>query len=59
MTSIIVTHEVDELFAVADRAIMIHRGSIVAEDTPEGLKCCATPEVKQFVTGEPEGPIAV
>ena len=59
MTSVVVTHEVDELFAVADRVIMIYQGRVVAEDTPENLRCCTTPIVKQFVEGSPVGPIKV
>ena len=59
MTSVVVTHEVDELFSVADRVIMVYEGRVVAEDTPENLKCCATPVVKQFVAGSPVGPIRV
>ncbi|HEY3398047.1 MAG TPA: ATP-binding cassette domain-containing protein [Armatimonadota bacterium] len=59
MTSVVVTHEVDELFAIADRVVMLYQGRVVAEDTPENLRCCATPIVKQFVEGSPEGPIRV
>jgi phospholipid/cholesterol/gamma-HCH transport system ATP-binding protein len=59
MTSLVVTHEVEELFSVADRVIMIHEGRIVAEDSPQNLRCCATPVVHQFVAGLPVGPIRV
>jgi phospholipid/cholesterol/gamma-HCH transport system ATP-binding protein len=59
MTSIIVTHEVERLFTVADRAIMLHQGRIIAEDVPENLRCCDGPEVRQFVLGLPDGPIKV
>ena len=59
MTSLVVTHEVDALFSVADRVIMLYEGRIVAEDTPENLRCCSTPVVHQFVEGLPVGPIKV
>jgi phospholipid/cholesterol/gamma-HCH transport system ATP-binding protein len=59
MTSIVVTHEVDRLFTVADRAIMLYEGRIIAEDIPEQLRCCSVPEVRQFVQGLPQGPIQV
>ncbi len=59
MTSVVVTHEVDELFSVADRIIMLYGGRVVAEDTPKNLRCCTTPVVKQFVEGAPVGPIKV
>jgi phospholipid/cholesterol/gamma-HCH transport system ATP-binding protein len=59
MTSVVVTHEVERLFSIADRVMMIHAGRVIAEDTPERLRCCAAPEVKQFVEGLTVGPIAV
>ncbi len=59
MTSVVVTHEVDELFSVADRVIMLYEGRVVAEDTPDNLRCCSTPVVQQFVQGSPVGPIRV
>jgi phospholipid/cholesterol/gamma-HCH transport system ATP-binding protein len=59
MTSVVVTHEVDELFSLADRVIMLYEGRIVAEDTPDNLRCCSTPVVQQFVQGAPVGPIKV
>ncbi len=59
MTSVVVTHEVDRLFAIADRVMMIHAGRLIAEGTPEQLRCCAVEEVKQFVEGLTAGPIAV
>jgi phospholipid/cholesterol/gamma-HCH transport system ATP-binding protein len=59
VTSVVVTHEVQALFSVADRVIMIHAGRIVAEDTPDNLRCCSTPVVHQFVEGLPVGPIQV
>lgn len=59
MTSVVVTHEVDQLLEVADRVIMIHEARIVAEDTAENIRCCATPLVRQFVEGAATGPIRV
>lgn len=59
VTSIVVTHEVDELFEISDRVMMIHDHHIVACDTPEALRRCDIPVVCQFVHGLPEGPIAV
>lgn len=59
MTSVIVTHEVEELFALCDLVMMIHEGRIVALDTPEALRESSDPLVRQFVEGHPEGPIVV
>ncbi len=59
MTSIIVTHEVEELFGLCDRVMMMHEGRIVAMGTPEELRESGNPLVRQFVEGRAEGPIKV
>jgi phospholipid/cholesterol/gamma-HCH transport system ATP-binding protein len=59
MTSVVVTHQVGELFKIADRVMMIHEGHVVACDTPEALASMDNPVVQQFVHGLPEGPIKV
>ncbi len=58
LTSIIVTHHVHETLPIADRAIMIANGSIVFSGTPDELQASADPLVRQFLLGEPDGPIA-
>ena len=59
MTSVVVTHEVEELFAMCDRVMMIHDGTVAACDTPAALRTTANPLVQQFVHGLAEGPIRV
>ena len=59
MTSVVVTHEVDELFGISDRVMMIYQGKVVACDTPEALRVTDNPYVQQFVQGQAHGPIAV
>ena len=58
MTSIIVTHHVHETLPVADRCIVIANGRIVFSGTPDELQRTADPLVRQFLDGEPDGPIA-
>jgi len=58
LTSIIVTHHVHETLPVADRAIVIANGRIVFSGTPHALQASADPLVRQFLLGEPDGPIA-
>lgn len=55
ITSLVVTHEVDELFAISDRVMMIHGGEVVACDTPRGLRESGNAIVQQFVHGRAEG----
>ena len=59
MTSVVVTHEVEELFAISDRVLMIHDHTVAACDTPAALRMTENPVVQQFVHGLSQGPIAV
>ncbi|HJR73917.1 MAG TPA: ATP-binding cassette domain-containing protein [Luteimonas sp.] len=58
LTSIIVTHHVHETMPVANHAVVIANGGIVFSGTPAQLDATADPLVKQFLNGEPDGPIA-
>ncbi|MEO6264571.1 MAG: ATP-binding cassette domain-containing protein [Luteimonas sp.] len=58
LTSIIVTHHVHETLPVADRAIVIANGRIVFSGTPAELQATTDPLVRQFLDGQPDGPIA-
>jgi phospholipid/cholesterol/gamma-HCH transport system ATP-binding protein len=57
ITSVVVTHDMNSVFRIADWVIMLHRGRIVACDTPAHLRQSADPLVQQFITGAPDGPI--
>ena len=57
ITSLVVTHDMNSIFRIADMVIMLHRGRIVAQGTPEEIKGSADPLVQQFITGAPDGPI--
>jgi phospholipid/cholesterol/gamma-HCH transport system ATP-binding protein len=56
-TSILVSHDVDESFAIADYVYFLSAGKIVAEGTPQDLRKSTDPYVKQFVNAEPDGPV--
>ncbi len=57
VTSIVVTHDLDSAFSIADRIAMIHRGVIYAIGTPEEIKKSPDPIVQQFINRRAEGPI--
>jgi phospholipid/cholesterol/gamma-HCH transport system ATP-binding protein len=57
LTSIVVTHHVHETLPVADHAIVIANGGIVFSGTPVELEHSSDPLVRQFLRGEPDGPI--
>lgn len=59
VSSIVVTHDVEHLFAYADRAMMLYQGQSVQCDTPAKLRQSENPVVHQFITGSMIGPIVV
>ena len=58
LTSIIVSHHVHETLPIADQAVVIANGGLVFSGTPGELDATSDPLVKQFLRGEPDGPIA-
>jgi len=57
-TSLIVSHDVQECFAICDRAYLLSGGGrVVAHGTPDELRRSSDPEVRQFIGGEPDGPV--
>jgi phospholipid/cholesterol/gamma-HCH transport system ATP-binding protein len=57
VASVVVTHDMKSAFDVADRMIMLYRGRVVVEGTPEEIAASDDPLVRQFVDGEADGPI--
>ncbi|MGQ9589246.1 MAG: ABC transporter ATP-binding protein [Planctomycetota bacterium] len=57
VTSVVVTHEMGSAFRIADRMVMLYEGKIVAAGPPEEFRESSDPLVRQFVRGEPDGPI--
>jgi len=56
-TSLIVSHDVQECFMICDYAYLMAAGRIVAHGTPQELQASDDPEVRQFIRGEPDGPV--
>lgn len=56
-TSILVSHDVNESFAIADYVYFLSNGVIVAQGTPDEMRASADPYVKQFVHAEADGPV--
>ncbi|WP_372527574.1 ABC transporter ATP-binding protein [Piscinibacter sp.] len=58
-TSLVVSHDVPECMAISDHVILMAapQGRIVAQGTPADLMNSTDPEVRQFVRGEPDGPV--
>ncbi|RUM90942.1 MAG: ABC transporter ATP-binding protein [Thermovibrio sp.] len=56
-TCVVVSHDVTSAFRIADRIAILFNGKIVEIGTPDEIKRSENPVVKQFINGEPEGPI--
>jgi phospholipid/cholesterol/gamma-HCH transport system ATP-binding protein len=56
-TSIVVSHDVEECFAIVDYVYFVSAGRVVAEGSPAELRRSREPFVNQFVRGETDGPI--
>ena len=57
MTAVVVTHDMTSAFRIATRMIMLGRGKILAQGTPEEIRTHPDPEVQQFINGEADGPM--
>ena len=57
LTTIIVSHDVDETLSIADYIYVVAEGKVQGEGTPEQLKQHSSPFVQQFLTGSIEGPV--
>ena len=57
ITSIIVSHDLEETFLIADRVIILANGKIAAQGTPNEVKNSEDPLVHQFVNAKADGPV--
>ncbi len=57
LTSVIVSHDLDETFHIADQVIILANGRIAAQGTPQEVRTSTDPLVHQFVSASPEGPV--
>ncbi len=53
-TAVMVSHEIPEIFEIADRVAMLHEGVIVEVGAPEAVRASANPIVQQFIRGDIE-----
>ena len=54
ITIVVVTHELASAFLIADRMLLIDKGNIVADGTPQELRESQHPRVRQFLDRIPE-----
>ena len=58
-TSLVVSHDVHECFLISDYVYVISGGRIVGHGTPAEVQASDDPEVRQFILGEPDGPVTL
>jgi phospholipid/cholesterol/gamma-HCH transport system ATP-binding protein len=56
-TSIVVTHDVAEALELVDYVYYMSAGKVEFHGTPEQVRAAHLPSLKQFVYGEPDGPV--
>ncbi len=54
VTGVVITHDMDSAFRIADRIAMLHEGRNRFEGTPEELRATDDPVVKGFIEGRPD-----
>ncbi len=57
LTSIVVSHDVQEISTVADNVFLLSGGQVVARGTPRDLQANSTEVVRQFIGGLADGPV--
>jgi phospholipid/cholesterol/gamma-HCH transport system ATP-binding protein len=57
ITSVVVSHDVQELATIADQSYLLSGGTVVAAGTPQELAKSDSETVHQFMTGSAEGPV--
>ncbi len=58
-TGVIISHEIPEIFDVADKVAMLYNGTIIEFGTPEEFRSSENSYVRQFISGSLEGPIEI
>jgi phospholipid/cholesterol/gamma-HCH transport system ATP-binding protein len=57
ITSIVVSHDLEETFHIADQVIILANGRVAAQGTPDEVRNSTDPLVQQFVNARADGPV--
>ncbi len=57
ITSVIVSHDVEEVLSISDHAYVISGGQVQARGTPDEIRASPSEWVQQFLRGAPDGPV--
>jgi phospholipid/cholesterol/gamma-HCH transport system ATP-binding protein len=50
----VVSHEIPEIFEIADTVAMLHEGRIVEVGPPAAIQASTNPVVQRFIRGQPD-----
>lgn len=57
LTSVVVSHELEQTFAMADYVVLLANGQIAAQGTPQEVRDNTDPRVVQYVLAQADGPV--
>jgi phospholipid/cholesterol/gamma-HCH transport system ATP-binding protein len=57
ITSVVVSHDLAETASIADYLYVVGDGQVLGQGTPQELMHSDNPRIRQFMTGEPDGPV--
>ena len=57
LTTVLVSHDLEATFAIADQVIVLANGRIAAQGSPQEVQHSVDPLVSQFVSASPDGPV--
>jgi phospholipid/cholesterol/gamma-HCH transport system ATP-binding protein len=58
-TAVVISHDLQSIFAMADYVAMLFEGAIIAYGTADGIRNSSNPIVQQFLSGSEVGPIPI
>ncbi|MGA8535264.1 MAG: ATP-binding cassette domain-containing protein [Candidatus Tumulicola sp.] len=58
-TAVVISHDLDSIFMMADYVAMLFEGAIIAYDTVDAIRSSRNPIVQQFMQGSEVGPIPI
>jgi len=57
LTSVVVSHDVEEISRIADLCYVVSGGKVIGAGTPAELQQSESPLIRQFMSGEADGPV--
>lgn len=57
LTSVIVSHDIQETLAIADKIFVISQGKVMGRGSPDDMNKSESPWINQFIHGEADGPV--